>query len=391
MGSNEQQDGFMVIDEGDLKKYRTEIPNLIDDLDMSVYAFRLYVHLKRVAGEGGKSFQGTRTLAEHCHMSMGSISKAKTELVDLDLIAIEKGDPKTNTPDLIRIKNIWPQNFMHFSKPPGGAPVQDTNDPVHDVNTPVRQMNTPVHQANDPVHDVNERKNPSKKEPYKKEPSKKGEGASAPPAQPPKQVVRSRQPARTQLHHHSPYLKADDFVNGYIPEGAGQNPVQVYYERFSINSAEERLRDMQEDDLVRSCPDLDKLREVIVAYSRTPYRRKRLDLIIDWYNGRGSYIPRKDNTHANRWQRGAGRPEPDEAYHVSDEEAERLREFFRQRKEREEAERTAAEAARAQQRQQPPAPTPKRELGPEERARAAELAARFGLTQRAAEFADAAH
>jgi hypothetical protein len=38
-----------------MRKYRIEIPNLIDDAGLSVYALRLYVHLKRVTGaEGGR-------------------------------------------------------------------------------------------------------------------------------------------------------------------------------------------------------------------------------------------------------------------------------------------------------------------------------------------------
>jgi hypothetical protein len=87
-------DPTRVVDAGDLRLYRTEIPNLIDDMNLSVYAFRLYVHLKRVAGASneGACWQSTRTLATHCGMSASKVSESKQELVDAGLIEIEPGD-----------------------------------------------------------------------------------------------------------------------------------------------------------------------------------------------------------------------------------------------------------------------------------------------------------
>jgi hypothetical protein len=78
-------------------------------------------------------------------------------------------------------------------------------------------------------------------------------------------------------------LDARRFVDGFIPAGTGVNPVEVYYERFNIREDAARLNALQEDDLVRECPDLDKLRTVVVAYSRTSYRKGNLQLILDWY------------------------------------------------------------------------------------------------------------
>ena len=67
-----------VFDEGDLRKYRHEIPNIVDDLGLSPHAYRLYGHMKRVCGASpsGRCYQGTRTLAKHCKMSVGKISEA---------------------------------------------------------------------------------------------------------------------------------------------------------------------------------------------------------------------------------------------------------------------------------------------------------------------------
>lgn len=92
-------------------------------------------------------------------------------------------------------------------------------------------------------------------------------------------------PARKVVHYKSPHLDPRHFVNGYIPPGAGVNAVEVYYERFSINQDAARLNAIKEDDLSRLCPDLDKLRSVIVAYSRTTFQPGNVQLILDWYSG----------------------------------------------------------------------------------------------------------
>lgn len=108
-------DTIQVIDEGDLRKYRTELPNLIDDSDLSVYAYRLYGHIKRRAGaNGGRCYEGARKMAEHCKMSVGKVVDAKKELAEKHLIKITPGDPKTSTPDTIRIIDIWAQNYARY-------------------------------------------------------------------------------------------------------------------------------------------------------------------------------------------------------------------------------------------------------------------------------------
>ena len=111
-------------------------------------------------------------------------------------------------------------------------------------------------------------------------------------------VIRPRK--RPELYIKSPHFKPADFADGYIPAGAGINAVQVYYERFEITHDRARLNPPQEDDLVRLCPDMERLREVITAYSRTNYRPGNLQLILDWYgsgvpqrsqNGNGKFVP----------------------------------------------------------------------------------------------------
>jgi hypothetical protein len=136
-----------VKDAGDLRRYRTEIPNIVDDSDLSVYAFRLYVHLKRVAGETGVCWQGTRTLATACKMSVGKVSDAKAELAKAGFIFISPGEGDSS--DKITIADLWRENMETFYH--GCSPHEQG---VQDVNGS--------------VHHMNERKNPVKKELRKK-------------------------------------------------------------------------------------------------------------------------------------------------------------------------------------------------------------------------------
>jgi hypothetical protein len=106
-------------DRSSLRHYRIELPNLIDDMGLSVYAFRLYVHLKRVAEDEGSCWQSARTLAEACSMSAGQVSKAKDELEQKQLIARHPKILRGGIGDDITIVDIWPKNFAHYA-PEGG-------------------------------------------------------------------------------------------------------------------------------------------------------------------------------------------------------------------------------------------------------------------------------
>lgn len=101
----------------DLRKYRTELPNIVDDMELDPYSFRLYVHLLRVAGYEGECWQSTLTMSRSCKMSTGKISQCKQILFERGLICVESGTRGTEETDTITIVNIWPENFAYFSKP----------------------------------------------------------------------------------------------------------------------------------------------------------------------------------------------------------------------------------------------------------------------------------
>jgi DNA-binding transcriptional MocR family regulator len=103
-------------DESDLKKYRTEIPNMIFDIGLTPYEVALYGHLKRVCGAeaGGKCWKSVSTLSKETGMSSGRVSEARAELARRGLIHTRQ--PKgPGTSVTVTIADIWPQNIMRYS------------------------------------------------------------------------------------------------------------------------------------------------------------------------------------------------------------------------------------------------------------------------------------
>lgn len=84
----------------EIKGYFSIIPHVIDDYPLSVFAYRLYGHIVRRAGEHGSCFESVRNMAKHCRVSIGTIVRAKKEL---------------NKAGVIRIKSVQGQNgrFSH--------------------------------------------------------------------------------------------------------------------------------------------------------------------------------------------------------------------------------------------------------------------------------------
>lgn len=101
----------------DVKKYFTQIPNIVDDMGLSVNAFRLYAHIKRVTGENGKCWESSRTLSKKCKISRGAVQKAKEELELNRLIFIQRlgGFAGRSQRHIINIVDIWGLNTEHYT------------------------------------------------------------------------------------------------------------------------------------------------------------------------------------------------------------------------------------------------------------------------------------
>jgi len=102
-------------DNSSLHKYRIELPVLIDDMELSVYARSLYIHLKRRAGDHGSCYEGARSLAKACGMSAGQVSKAKDELAARGLIVRNIKSVRGGIADDISIVDIWPETFEKYA------------------------------------------------------------------------------------------------------------------------------------------------------------------------------------------------------------------------------------------------------------------------------------
>ena len=89
-----------------IRKYFTITPNMIDDMNLSLCAFRLYHHYKRVAGDNGLCWQSTKTLSEACKMSIGSIVKAREELKTAGLIEITTKPTPHGRRSFVHIVNL---------------------------------------------------------------------------------------------------------------------------------------------------------------------------------------------------------------------------------------------------------------------------------------------
>lgn len=109
-----------VVREESHRSHFAMIPNVVDDLELSAKAYRLYGHLKRLTGERGKANEGQDAMAAKCKMAKNTIVAAKRELVKKKLIRIKESKDQT-TPDEIIILDIWSRNTEHFAKDDRGA------------------------------------------------------------------------------------------------------------------------------------------------------------------------------------------------------------------------------------------------------------------------------
>jgi hypothetical protein len=140
--------GYAIEDEGDLKKYRTEIPNMVYDIGLTPYEGWLYGHFKRVCGAkpDGMCWKSVATLAKETGMSTGRVSEARRELERRGLIKLEqpKGPGTTVT---VTIVDIWPQNMARYANPS-------------------------YYERGSSPHEGGSSRGETKKEPFKKEPIK---------------------------------------------------------------------------------------------------------------------------------------------------------------------------------------------------------------------------
>lgn len=103
--------------------YRTEIPNIIYKMKLSVYEHAVYSYIKQAAGDRGSCWKSVTTIADEIGISTNklrevkiSLSKPREELGGKPLIRVFKRKNETNNSalsDVIQITDIWEINMRH--------------------------------------------------------------------------------------------------------------------------------------------------------------------------------------------------------------------------------------------------------------------------------------
>jgi AraC-like DNA-binding protein len=148
--NNPQQKEFVVIEEKPDHHYRTEIPNIIFELNLTPYDFTVYAYLKRIAGDYGQCFKSRKTMAKECGISERQLAYSLKNLAEgknskkLILIKISqrKNSDGSKTTSIISISEIWRKNGNHFRGlkkslrcapyAPGGAPYAHKEEPLEE-------------------------------------------------------------------------------------------------------------------------------------------------------------------------------------------------------------------------------------------------------------------
>lgn len=182
------------------RNFRTEIPNVVFELleagEISSNDLTLYSTYRRIAGEHGACWVGTRGLEKRCRLKDKTITASKKNLSrpfallgGKSLINITPCDRKKEEADTITIIDIWPENHQYFKNKLRCSKRGDGGV----VNEGTRVSYLGGH----------------KKEPYKKEPKK---NIIAQPNEPPKEPDKPKQPnGNNNFSIYSSLRNCDDF------------------------------------------------------------------------------------------------------------------------------------------------------------------------------------
>lgn len=104
-------DNQVITDWSDLKKYRTELPNLYDDAELDPYEFRLLAHYKRV----GTCTESAQTTADKCRMSKPQVIEIRQSLAEKKFIKLTKKPCPGGFAYSIEVVDLWLENFAKYS------------------------------------------------------------------------------------------------------------------------------------------------------------------------------------------------------------------------------------------------------------------------------------
>ena len=159
------EDAQVISDASDLRKYRTELPNLYDDADLDVYEFRLLAHYKRV----GQCTEGLETTARKCHMSEGKVSQVRQSLADKGFIQLQRIEmDESRYRFVVIVVDRWMENFARYS----GLEEHEIRKQV-EAGSPSQCEGSPSPHEGSPSHsEASPSPHEGKNKPFKKEPIK---------------------------------------------------------------------------------------------------------------------------------------------------------------------------------------------------------------------------
>lgn len=105
-----------IFDDGDLRKYYSSIPHMVDDdKRLSPFDRTLYLHYKRVCGESsaGRCWESVRTTSAKTNMSPGQVVVSRNHLRDCEYLAVSVLPNNRGTLD-VAVLDIWPENFYRY-------------------------------------------------------------------------------------------------------------------------------------------------------------------------------------------------------------------------------------------------------------------------------------
>lgn len=164
----------------DEKKYRTEVPNIIDDLGLDPHERALYVHYKRSCGGNDCEWiESVRITGQRTKMSHTRAASARASLVERGLIQLI---PKGNDGTAVKIVNIWELNTLFYQdddRPDiDGWTVKQLKEKYQGVNN-VYTLEPSVNNMNTSVNNVYNKKEPLENKQIQELP--KGNGATPQP------------------------------------------------------------------------------------------------------------------------------------------------------------------------------------------------------------------
>ena len=342
----------------DRKRFRTELPNMADDL-LDPFQYRLYGHYKRWCGESGHCTESLPTTAERTQMSRDKVTSVRQWLTENGWISSEVIARGTYR---VRVLDRWIENSNRFQSVDISAelyensytPPADISISPADISALRRNYIEGTLLEGTSIEEEKSAPAPTAQSVSEFPVSKNTLGIKAvritepvtaqsveifdPPSRAEirlqaaqRRIVEAPVRATKLPKLDTPHVTQQINADGYLPAGSGKTAVEVYAERFSLTNPETRLTMPLQDDLVRDCPDLDRLRTVLVAYSQTSYKPRNMKLILDWYRTGVPAHKQQQGATANATisrpvtpQPGTGQGNLGKAARVGREEAKRL-------------------------------------------------------------------